>query len=268
MDQGQIISAYMPEIPFNRYCHVATYLKYASHLSPLMAYLWQYPKTKEEVEESLVWYHNRKIGANPLASFMSRMSHEADLSRVYTNHSIRVTGMTFLMRNNFQPKQVMAITGHKSLNSLPFYQKVSADEKLAMAFSMSYYLQCNTPGNNQNIQKELQNKDQQNDLPITAPKNVTETIVNPQEASTGESNKYAVVPFENEDPLLDSLDFNIEALLETIENENNIQTQEVTCGNITKTTTKIMERQTTKKSPQIPIFNNCKIGTMNITINK
>ena len=35
----------------------------------------------------------------------------------------------------------MSVTGHKSLNSLAIYQKVSTDEKLSMAYAMSCYLQ-------------------------------------------------------------------------------------------------------------------------------
>ena len=73
------------------------------------------------------------------------MSYEADVSQVYTNHSIRATGISFLKRNHYSEKQIMAIPGHKSVHSLSIYQKVTSDEKIAMGLSMSYYLQSDNP---------------------------------------------------------------------------------------------------------------------------
>ena len=134
MDLSSVTTACMPEIPGSKYCPVNSYMKYIIHLSPLMDSLWQYPKTKEECTDADIWYRNKKIGPNPLSEFMSKMSHAADLTKVYTNHCIRVTGATFLARNQFSPKQIMSITGHKSINSLSIYQKVSTDEKLSMGY--------------------------------------------------------------------------------------------------------------------------------------
>ena len=143
IDQSNIITACMPEIRDSIYCPVKNYEEYRSHLSPLINDLWQYPK--ESFDKTDVWYRPKKIGPNPLALFMSRMSHEADLSQVYTNHSVRVTATTYLSRNKFSPKQIMAITGHKSLNSLAIYQKVSTDEKLSMAYAMAVYMYAENP---------------------------------------------------------------------------------------------------------------------------
>ena len=69
---------------------------------------------------------------------MSRVSHAADLSKVYTNHSIRATATMFLSRAKFTPKQIMSVTG-QSLNSLAVYEKVSQDEKMAMGFASVFY---------------------------------------------------------------------------------------------------------------------------------
>ena len=55
----------------------------------------------KKCEDTKVWYSNRKIGPNHLASFMSRMSHDTGLSKVYTKHSIHLTGCTFFQRNSF-----------------------------------------------------------------------------------------------------------------------------------------------------------------------
>ena len=91
-----------------------------------------------------------KIGSNPLAGFMSRIATHTKLSKMYTNHCTCVTGCTFLARNNFYANQIMSVNGHHSLNSLAIYQKVSDDEKMVMGMSMNYFmntdhLQINAP---------------------------------------------------------------------------------------------------------------------------
>ena len=82
----------------------------------------------------------KKIGSNPLSKFMGYLSKELGLSKMYTNHSIRVTATTFLGRNQFTNKQIMSVTGHRSVNSLAIYQKVSTNEKIRMGLSMNFYV--------------------------------------------------------------------------------------------------------------------------------
>ena len=80
----------------------------------------------------------------------------------------------------------------------------------------------------------------------------------------------AVVLYETEDPFADSdiPDFDLGQIMETIEKENTILTQKASEGS--STTTNIMQtcEFVQKRSPQIPIFNNCKIGNITININK
>ena len=54
------------------------------------------------------------------------------------NHHIRVTGASTLTRSNYTAKQVMSVTGHKSIQSLFIYQKVCEDDKLSMGISLMY----------------------------------------------------------------------------------------------------------------------------------
>ena len=126
------VTGIMPEVPNSPMCPVSSYLKYLSKLHPRCEYLWQ--QVKNDVQDQDVWYKPLKIGKNPLASFMSRVSHSADLSQLYTNHSIRVTGTTLLGRYDFSDKQIMSVSGHRSVNSLSVYKKVSDQEKIAMLY--------------------------------------------------------------------------------------------------------------------------------------
>lgn len=65
------------------------------------------------------------------------MSKAINLSKVYTNHSIRATGASILSKCMYGPSQVMSVTGHKSVQCLGVYQRVSDAEKIQMGESIS-----------------------------------------------------------------------------------------------------------------------------------
>jgi len=71
------------------------------------------------------------MGREKLASFLKVLSKKVPLSRVYTNHSVRVTGVSILGRG-FSMPQIMSVSGHRSTSSLAVYQLVSYREKQAM----------------------------------------------------------------------------------------------------------------------------------------
>lgn len=60
-----------------------------------------------------------------LRSFLISLSKATNLSKVYTNHSERATGASILSKCMYGPSQVMAVTGHKSVQRLSVYQRVS-----------------------------------------------------------------------------------------------------------------------------------------------
>ena len=69
------------------------------------------------------WYNGRKMGINNVNDFM-KISNEAKLSHVYTNHSIRATAATVLANNGIELNDILAITGHKDTKSLlPYTEK-------------------------------------------------------------------------------------------------------------------------------------------------
>jgi hypothetical protein len=75
---------------------------------------------------------------------MTKLSEGAKLSQIYTNHSIRAIGAKILIKSMFNPSQIMAVTGHKSVQSLTGYQKTDIEEKIAMGHAMGKSL---TPQN-------------------------------------------------------------------------------------------------------------------------
>ena len=278
------------------------------HANPDCEYLWQKVRKVADIQNSNpnIWYCNAKIGPNPLASFMSCLSHAADLSRVYTNHSIRVTGTTFLSRNNFSAKQIMSVTGHHSINSLAIYQKVSENEKLCMGMSINYFINSDRP----EINAPLQPREQENVLKYRsiAPKTASKsTIVHkkvptkrmaskvrwgePQRkiASTSSENvglmnvppQHQLIPLESgiqenekED---DTSDFDLGPNFNILDYMNNLEEDtEITVGSQEHhsttqegtITTKQQIQKVVKKSPSTPIFHGCKIGAIHFHVHK
>ncbi len=107
--------------------------------------LWQTPNHHPSDENTHIWYTRGYLSKNTLASFMSRMSKEAHLSRIYTNHSVHVTGITILKRAGYSDKQVIAVSGHKSVQSLAIYPKVNNMEKQHMGNTMFHTMQDKMP---------------------------------------------------------------------------------------------------------------------------
>ncbi|XP_033756092.1 uncharacterized protein LOC117338811 [Pecten maximus] len=120
--------ARMYEIPGNERCPVATFEKYLSKLNPEIDDFWQRPK-KNVTESSAVWYDAVPLGKNTLCSLMSKISHQASLSEIYTNHCIRATCITNLDQHGIESRHIIGISGHKREGSLKSYSSKLSDNK-------------------------------------------------------------------------------------------------------------------------------------------
>jgi hypothetical protein len=134
--QKALITGHMPEDKINSdLCPVRLYELYTSKLNPSNNRLWQYPRDAYQYGDES-WYQNRPMGRDKLASFLKCLSQKVPLSQVYTNHSIRVTGVSILGQG-FSMPQIMAVSGHRSTSSLALYQRVSDTEKQQMGNAIS-----------------------------------------------------------------------------------------------------------------------------------
>lgn len=140
-----MVTGFMPQLldqngKPHHLCPVRSFENLLAHLNPNVENLWQQP-LKKKPTNSHVWFKAVPLGHNPLQTFMGKLSDICELSQHYTNHCIRVTGITNLLRTGkYNAKQVMAITGHKSLHSLAIYQRVKSDEKMMMGMTLTYAL--------------------------------------------------------------------------------------------------------------------------------
>ena len=128
----QLVSGCMPENPTDPLCPVKSYKIYTDHLNPENEFLWQLALKKINPEKPDVWFGLQHLGRNTLAKFMSDISTKCELSKVYTNHCIRVTGASILTRMQFSASEIMSMMGHKSVQSLAIYQKTQDKTKEQM----------------------------------------------------------------------------------------------------------------------------------------
>ena len=88
----------------------------------------QYPKQE-------CWYAAQAMGKNKLASMMSRISKNANMSRRYTNHCITATVATVLKRQGVDLLSIMSVTGHRNMKSLNSYINRPTDHERRMVSS-------------------------------------------------------------------------------------------------------------------------------------
>ena len=66
------------------------FVQYVSHLNPKNEFFFQRPKRVKDVSDD-VWYDNMVVGQRTLGEKMKKLSTDAELSYIYTNHSTRAT---------------------------------------------------------------------------------------------------------------------------------------------------------------------------------
>ena len=69
---------------------------------------------------------------------MNKISKECGLSMHYHNHSIGVTGIMVLTWQQLSKSEIMSVTGHKSVQSLEFYQCTEKKMEMGNALFQSF----------------------------------------------------------------------------------------------------------------------------------
>jgi hypothetical protein len=114
-------------------CPVKLVELYVSHLCKSNKYLWQRPKLA--FADSSESYCDMKVGINKMSGFMKEICNQMDLSKCYTNHSVRATSITIL-GEQFEDTDVATVSGHKSLTNLSIYKRTSDDMKQKMSSAL------------------------------------------------------------------------------------------------------------------------------------
>ena len=80
-----------------------------------------------------MWYSTTPVGHNTLAKTVKRLCETAGISGYKTNHSLRVTNATRLFQSGIDEQLIMARTGHRSLEGVRAYKRVSTDQKQSVS---------------------------------------------------------------------------------------------------------------------------------------
>ena len=114
--------------PGNINCPVASFESYISKLNQKCEALWQRPNDFV-YESGTIWYNKSPVGKHLLGSMMTNISKRSQLSRHYTNHSIRATSITIMDESGLESRHIMKVSGHKSEASLKSYAQNIPNKK-------------------------------------------------------------------------------------------------------------------------------------------
>ena len=110
-------------------CPVASLELYIKHLNPKNELLFQRPKKGSKIGVDGVCFDYIVVSERTLGEKIKCISKEAELSKIYTNHSIRATAVTILDKRGYEARHIMAVSGHKSESSLRSYCKTDISKK-------------------------------------------------------------------------------------------------------------------------------------------
>ena len=103
-----------------------------SKLNPACDRLFQRAKLRVNAEDP-TWFVAAPLGKNTLSEMMPRISEKAGLSQRYTNHSVRATAITRLSAAGVEARHIMAVSGHRSEQSLSSYSAPTSSQQAAMS---------------------------------------------------------------------------------------------------------------------------------------
>ncbi|XP_052215505.1 uncharacterized protein LOC127834005 [Dreissena polymorpha] len=94
-------------------------------------------------EGEVTWFIRQRVGMNKMGKMLKTMANDAGLqgNKRLTNHSTRKHLVQKLREHNVPPTDIMAITGHKNVQSIINYSCVSEEQQK----KCSNILACHTP---------------------------------------------------------------------------------------------------------------------------
>ena len=114
---------------------------YISKLNPKRSDLWQHPK-RRILDPELPWYNDAPVGKDTLNNVLKKFCIKANVSKIYTKHSLRDSVVDTLDSNNFEARHIMAQTRHKSESSIHQYMtKCPSSKKREMSECLASNLQ-------------------------------------------------------------------------------------------------------------------------------
>lgn len=83
------------------------------------------------------WFYEDPLSFRKLQSLVKKMCEDADVQGNFTNHSLRATGATLLFDAGVPELIVQKRTGHRSLDALRTYERITPKQEMAVAQILS-----------------------------------------------------------------------------------------------------------------------------------
>ena len=84
-----------------------------------------------------MWYSKVPEGHNTLSQTVARLCKQAVIAGYKTNHSLRVTSATRLFQSGVDKQLIMSHTGHRSIDGIRSYKRISEEQKRAISGILS-----------------------------------------------------------------------------------------------------------------------------------
>ena len=86
-----------------------------------------------------IWYTSRLLGDRMLHDIMKKTYIDAILSKIYTNHCVRATTISWLAHAGIPSREIMRISGHRCEGSLTSYNTDSPDRQKRLNSSILHH---------------------------------------------------------------------------------------------------------------------------------
>ena len=118
--EEEVSGGLIPAIKGDVLCPVRAFELYISKLHKDMDRLFQKPRKIVDAGQPY-WFDRVPYGKTPLGGMMPTLSHNANLSKRYTNHSLRATAIEKLIWSGINKKEVRSISQRRSDSGLENY---------------------------------------------------------------------------------------------------------------------------------------------------
>ena len=115
-------------------CLVRLHQVYLSHHPADVQSFYLTPLRKVK---GVVWYSKVPVGHNTLSQTVGRLCKQAGITGYKTNHSLRVTSTTRLFQSGVDEQFIMSHTGHRSIDGVRSYKRISEEQKRAVSGILS-----------------------------------------------------------------------------------------------------------------------------------
>jgi len=167
--------ARMYDVPENpNVCPITGFQLYKSKCKQTNVHLFPMPMSKWNESQ---WYcDKRNLGKDKLGVMMKDISRVAGLQKTYTNHCLRVTVVSELNAQGFQPDQISSVTGHKTTDSLTRYVRRRDAEKRHISDALTSGFGANKCSKNESDEITISSEGQEKNINVRLPQGSTLTV--------------------------------------------------------------------------------------------